>query len=172
MSPAAREASEKGSVRSATDVQEQLALASAFPIAEESESLPEASVASTIVFDQEKKEDEVEEEAEREKEVKSILKTDRQAANDGYKAVWFRTDVDPEAGESIEVIEDNAVESDDDSDQDLQRNEEEEEEEDDDKDHLHRGQGVSFASESSSVPAAEVAVNMSRADSLADDSSL
>ncbi|XP_054246413.1 cadherin-related family member 5 [Indicator indicator] len=150
-----QEASEDGRVRSVVEVQEQPALPSAFPAAEETESLPKAAVASTIIFDQEEKE---EEEVEPEKEVKSILKTDRQVANDGYKAVWFRTDVDPEAGERIQVIEDNAADSDDDSDQDLQRNEEEE---DDDKDHLHRGQAVSFASGSSPVPAAEVIVNMS-----------
>ncbi|XP_009898324.2 cadherin-related family member 5 [Dryobates pubescens] len=167
-----QEASENGRVRSVREVQEQPVLASAFPAAEETESLPKASVASTIVFSQEEKEEEAEEEVEHEKEVKSILKTDRPVANDGYKAVWFRTDVDPEAGESIEVIENNAADSDDDSDQDLQRNEEEEEE-DDDKDHLHRGQGVSFASESSSVPAAEVKVNLSHTDAgTEDDSSL
>ena len=107
----------------------------------------------------------MEEETEREKEVKSILKTDRHVADDGYKAVWFKTDVDPDAGERVEVIEDNAADGDDDSDQDLQKNEEE----DYDKDNHHRGLGVSFASESSSLPAAEVIVNMSHTGAVTED---
>lgn len=60
------------------------------------------------------------EETEPKKEVKSILKTDRSMADDGYKAVWFKTSVDPEARETVEVIEDNAVGSDDESEQDMQ----------------------------------------------------
>ncbi|KAM6115100.1 cadherin-related family member 5 [Pterocles gutturalis] len=137
------EISENGSVQPMTRVLEQPALSLPSSNAQEIDSLPKASTASTIIFDQEEKE--VEEETEREKEVKSILKTDRQVVNDGYKAVWFKTDVDPDAGDRVEVIEDNAGDANDDSDQDLQKNEEEE---DYDKDKHHRGLRLSFASES------------------------
>ncbi|CAN8214480.1 unnamed protein product [Coccothraustes coccothraustes] len=156
------ETSETSSVQSETPVPEQPALASHFSSAEEIESLPKASIASTVIFDQEEEEEEKEEEAGQEKEVKSILKTDRHVADDGYKAVWFKTDVDPEAGERVEVIENNAADDDnddDDSDQDVQKNEEEEE--GSDTDGHHRGLGVSFSSENSSPPAAEATVNMS-----------
>ncbi|XP_041263929.1 cadherin-related family member 5 [Onychostruthus taczanowskii] len=156
------ETSETSSVRAESPVPEQPAFASHFSSAEETESLPKSSIASTVIFDQEEEEEEKEEEAGQEKEVKSILKTDRHVADDGYKAVWFKTDVDPDAGERVEVIEDNAADddNDDDSDQDLQKNEEEEEEEEEgsDADGHHR---VSFSSESLSLPAAEVTVNMS-----------
>uniref|UniRef100_A0A8C3GDM9 Cadherin domain-containing protein n=1 Tax=Cairina moschata TaxID=8855 RepID=A0A8C3GDM9_CAIMO len=120
---------------------------------EEIDGLPKTSTASTVVFDLEEKEEEeneeeeVKEDTKHEKEVKSILKTDRNEGDHGYKAVWFKTDVDPDAGEKVEVIKDNASDYDDDSDQDLQENEEEE----DDKDDHHRGPG-----------AAEVMINMSR----------
>ncbi|XP_040985044.1 cadherin-related family member 5 isoform X2 [Aquila chrysaetos chrysaetos] len=163
------ETSENSSVQSTTHVLEQPALPLPSSKAEEIDSLPKASIASTIIFDQEEKEEEVEEETEHEK-VKSILKTDRHVADDGYKAVWFKTDVDPDAGERVAVIEDNAADGDDDSDQDLQ-NDEEEQEEDYDKDYHHRGLGVSFASESSSLPAAEVIVNTSRTDAVTEDDS-
>ncbi|XP_077639906.1 cadherin-related family member 5 [Lonchura striata] len=161
VSPKQRETSETSSVPAETPVPEQPALALHFSSAQETESLPKGSIASTVIFDQE--EEEKEEEAGQEKEVKSILKTERHVADDGYKAVWFKTDVDPEAGERVEVIEDNAaddVNDDDDSDQDLQKNEEEEEEGSDTDSH-HQGLGVSFSSESSSPPAAEVTVYMS-----------
>ncbi|XP_009991853.1 PREDICTED: cadherin-related family member 5 [Chaetura pelagica] len=88
--------------------------------AEEINSQPKVSVASTTIFDQEE-EKAIEEETGQEKEVKSILKTDRHTADDGYKAVWFKTDVDPDAGERVEIIEDNAADDDDDSDPDLQK---------------------------------------------------
>ncbi|XP_030806066.1 cadherin-related family member 5 [Camarhynchus parvulus] len=156
------ETSESSSVQAETPVPGQPALASHFSSAEETESLPKGSIASTVIFDQEEEEEEKEEEAGQEKEVKSILKTDRHMADDGYKAVWFKTDVDPEAGERVEVIEDNAADDDDDdSDQDVQKNEEEEEEEGSDTDGHHQGLGVSFSSESSSLPAAKVTVSMS-----------
>uniref|UniRef100_A0A8B9DNR1 Cadherin domain-containing protein n=1 Tax=Anser cygnoides TaxID=8845 RepID=A0A8B9DNR1_ANSCY len=133
---------------------------------EEIDGLPKTSTASAVVFDleekekeeEEKEEEEVKEDTKHEKEVKSILKTDRNEGDQGYKAVWFKTDVDPDAGEKVEVIKDNASDYDDDSDQDLQENEEEE----DDKDDHHRGPGVSIDSENSSFPAAEVMINMSR----------
>ncbi|XP_075357505.1 cadherin-related family member 5 [Mycteria americana] len=166
------ETSENGSVQPMTHVLEQPALSLPSSNAEEIDNLPRASVASTIIFDKEEKEEEVEEETEHEKEVKSILKTDRHVAGDGYKAVWFKSDVDPDAGERVEVIEDNAADGDDDSDQDLQKNEEEEEEEEDyDTDDHHRGLGVSFASESSSLPAAEVIVNTFHTDAVTEDDS-
>ncbi|CAM9501329.1 unnamed protein product [Bubo scandiacus] len=174
--------SENGNGQCMTPVQEQPALSSPSSDAEEIGSLPQASIASTIISDQGEKEEEVEEEkeetehekeeTEHEKEVKSILKTDRHMADDGYKAVWFKTDVDPDAGERVEVIEDNAADGDDDSDQDLQKNEneeDEEEKEDYDKDDHRRGLGVSFASEPTSLPAAEVIVNMSRTDAVTED---
>jgi len=162
------EMSENSNVRSMARVLEQPAPSLTSSNAVEIDSLPKASVASTTIFDREQKEKEVEEETEHEKEVKSILKTDRHVADDGYKAVWFKTDVDPDAGERVEVIEDNAADGDDDSDQDLQKNEEEEEE-DYGKDNHHRGLRGSFASESSSLPAAEVRVKMSRTDAVTED---
>lgn len=169
------ETSETSSVQAETPVPEQPALSLPSSSAEEMESFPKGSIASTVIFDQEEKEEEKEEEAGQEKEVKSILKTDRHVADDGYKAVWFKTDVDPEAGERVEVIEDNAADDDDDddddSDQDLQKNVEEEEEGSDTDGH-HRGLGVSFASESSSPPAAEVTVNMSHTGAGTDDSKI
>ncbi|XP_005529133.1 PREDICTED: cadherin-related family member 5 [Pseudopodoces humilis] len=160
------EPSETSSVQAEPPVPEQPALALYSSGAEETDSLPKGSTASTVTFDQEEKEEEKEEEAGQEKEVKSILKTDRHLADDGYKAVWFKTDVDPEAGERVEVIEDNAAaddddDDDDDSDQDLKKNEEEEEGESSDTDNHHRGLEEPFASESSSPPAAEVTANMS-----------
>ncbi|XP_039922299.1 cadherin-related family member 5 [Hirundo rustica] len=166
------ETSETSSVQAETPVPEQPALALHSSRAEETESLPKGSIAPTVIFDQEEKEEEKEEEAGQEKEVKSILKTDRHVADDGYKAVWFKTDVDPEAGERVEVIEDSAAADDDedDSDQDLQKNEEEEEEGSDTDSH-HRGLGVSFASESSSPPAV-VTVNLPHTDAGTDDSEL
>ncbi|XP_010115698.1 PREDICTED: LOW QUALITY PROTEIN: cadherin-related family member 5, partial [Chlamydotis macqueenii] len=164
------ETTENGSVQSMTHILEQPALSLPSSKAEEIDSFPKAFMASTVTFDQEDKQEEVEEETEHEKEVKSILKTDRHVADDGYKAVWFKTDVDPDAGERVEVIEENAADSDDDSDQDLQ-NDDDEEEDDYDKDNHNRGLGVSFASESSLLPAAEVIVSMSHADAVAEDDS-
>ncbi|KAJ7398577.1 cadherin-related family member 5 isoform X1 [Pitangus sulphuratus] len=158
--------SENGSVRSETSVPEQPAPPSPSHDAGETESLSRASTASSTTSNQGDKEEKEEEETGQEKEVKSILKTDRHVADDGYKAVWFKTDVDPEAGETVEVIENHAAadddDDDDDSDQDLQKNEEEEE--DSDPDEQHGGLGVSFASESSPSPAAEETVNVSYTD--------
>ncbi|KAM4898166.1 cadherin-related family member 5 [Sylvia borin] len=168
------ETSETSSVQAETPVPEEPALAFYSSSAEEMESIPKGFIAPTVVFDQEEKEEEKEEkeeEAGQEKEVKSILKTDRHVADDGYKAVWFKTDVDPEGGERVEVIEDNAAaDDDDDSDQDLQKNEEEEEEGSDTDSH-HQGLGVSFASESSSPPE-EVTVDISHTDAGTEDSDL
>ncbi|XP_033918012.1 cadherin-related family member 5 [Melopsittacus undulatus] len=158
------ETPENGSVQSMTHV----LTPPAFPLpssnAEEMNSPPEPSVASAITLDQEEEEEEVEE-TEPKREVKSILKTDRNMADDGYKAVWFQTSVDPEAGETVEVIEDNAVDSDDESDQDMQEKEEEEEE-DYDKDD-HRGLGLE-----SSLPAVDLVVNKAHTDAVTDDSDL
>ncbi|KAM9223696.1 cadherin-related family member 5 [Leptosomus discolor] len=165
MSTKQHETSENSSVQSMTHALEQPALPLPSSNAEEIDSLREASRASTIIFDQEEKEEEVEEKTEHEKEVKSILKTDRHVPDDGYKAVWFKTDVDPD-GERVQVIEDNAAHGDDDSDEDLQKNEEEE---DYDKDDHHRGLGMSFASESSSLPDAEMTVNMSHTDAVTEE---
>lgn len=162
-----QEMPEDSNVQSKTQVLQQPDLSLASSSTEEADSLPKASVASTIVFDQE--EEEVEEQTAREKEVKSILKTDRHVADDGYKAVWFKTDVDPEAGETVEVIEDNAADSDDGSDHDLRQNDDEEE--DSDKDDHQSGLGGSFASKSPSLPAAEAIVNFSQADTVTEDDS-
>ncbi|XP_042738028.1 cadherin-related family member 5 [Lagopus leucura] len=97
---------------------------------QEIHGLPQTSPAFTIISDQkveeEEEEEKVEEDTKHEKEVKSILKTDRNEGDPGYKAVWFKTDVDP-SGENVEVINDNAADYDDDSDQDLRENEKEEE---------------------------------------------
>ncbi|XP_015745586.1 cadherin-related family member 5 isoform X5 [Python bivittatus] len=43
-----------------------------------------------------------------EKEVRSILTKDRKMEDDGYKAVWFREDVVPEAKGDVVVIEDDS----------------------------------------------------------------
>lgn len=160
--------SENSGVQSMTHVLEQPALSLPSSHVEEIDSLPKASTASTIIFDQEEKGEEVEEEIEPEKEVKSILKTDRRVADDGYKAVWFKTDVDPDAGERVEVLEENAADADDDSDQDLEKNEKEEHD-DYDNDSQHRGLEVCFAPESSSLPVAEGLVNRSHTDAMAED---
>ncbi|XP_009980588.1 PREDICTED: uncharacterized protein LOC104375834, partial [Tauraco erythrolophus] len=165
------ETPENSSVHSMTHVLEQPALSLPSSNTEEIDSFSNAFIASTIIFDREEKEKAVEEEPEREKEVKSILKTDRHMADDGYKAVWFKTDVDPDAGERVEVIEENAADGDDESDQDLQKNEKEKEDGYDKDDH-HRGLGVSFASESSSLPVAAVTVNMSHTDVTEDDTDI
>nr|XP_013800822.1 PREDICTED: cadherin-related family member 5 [Apteryx mantelli mantelli] len=154
------EMAENGSVRSMTSVLEQPSLPSPSSKAREIDGLPTASTASTIIFDQEEKEEEAEEESNHEKEVKSILRTDRNLADNGYKAVWFKTDVDPDAGDGVKVIEDNAAaDEDEDSGQDLEENEEEEE--DYNEDGYHGGLGVSFALESHPPPDVEVKVNMS-----------
>ncbi|PKK19578.1 cadherin-related family member 5 [Columba livia] len=162
------EMSEDSSVQSMVHVLEQPVLSLPSSHVEEIDSLPKASTASTIIFDQEEKGEEVEEEPEDEKEVKSILRTDRRVADDGYKAVWFKTDVDPDAGERVEVIEENAADGGDDSDQDLEKNEKEEDD-DYDNDSHPRGLGVSFAPESSSLPVAEGVGNRSHTDAMAED---
>ncbi|KAM6465616.1 cadherin-related family member 5 [Liasis olivaceus] len=43
-----------------------------------------------------------------EKEVRSILTKDRKMEDDGYKAVWFREDVVPEAKDDVVMIEDDS----------------------------------------------------------------
>nr|XP_048711183.1 cadherin-related family member 5 isoform X2 [Caretta caretta] len=63
------------------------------------------------------------------KEVKSILTKDRKTVDDGYKAVWFKDDIDPDTKDDVVVLEDQ-VDKEDDSDGDGDRNEEEEDEED------------------------------------------
>ncbi|XP_065611633.1 cadherin-related family member 5 [Cyrtonyx montezumae] len=129
----------------------------------EIDGLSQTSPASSIISDQkvgeeeEEEEEKVEEDTKHGKEVKSILKTDRNEGDPGYKAVWFKTDVDP-SGENVKVISDSAADYDDDSDQDLQENEKEEE---DQKDHHHRGPGMSLASDSSPFQTADMSVNTS-----------
>ncbi|XP_067318685.1 cadherin-related family member 5 [Anolis sagrei] len=75
-----------------------------------------ASASSEAIENEAKNEDS-------EKEVKSILTKDRRVADDGYKSVWFKEDIDPDAKDDVLVIGDerNRIDSDDDS------NEEEEE---------------------------------------------
>ncbi|XP_072290535.1 uncharacterized protein [Eucyclogobius newberryi] len=51
-----------------------------------------------------------------EKEVKPILTKDR-AKEDGYKAVWFKEDIDPNAKEEVVIIPDSREEEDDDEDE-------------------------------------------------------
>ncbi|KAM8807293.1 cadherin-related family member 5 [Eudromia elegans] len=140
------ETSENDSVRSMTSVLEQPSLPSTSSKARENDDLPMASMASSIIFDKEEKEKEeeveVEEESDHEK-VKSILKTERRQEDNGYKAVWFKTDVDPHAGDGVKVIEDNTAAADENSDEDL---EEDEEEEKDFNEDGHPGRpGESFA---------------------------
>ncbi|XP_043372694.1 cadherin-related family member 5 isoform X3 [Dermochelys coriacea] len=62
------------------------------------------------------------------KEVKSILTKDRKTVDDGYKAVWFKDDIDPDTKDDVGVIEDQ-VEEEDDSDGDRDRNEEDKDDE-------------------------------------------
>ncbi|XP_034978156.2 cadherin-related family member 5 isoform X3 [Zootoca vivipara] len=43
-----------------------------------------------------------------EKEVRSILTKDRRMSDDGYKAVWFKEDIDPEAKDEVLMIENDS----------------------------------------------------------------
>nr|XP_028591139.1 cadherin-related family member 5 isoform X3 [Podarcis muralis] len=43
-----------------------------------------------------------------EKEVRSILTKDRRMSDDGYKAVWFKEDIDPEAKDDVLMIENDS----------------------------------------------------------------
>lgn len=52
--------------------------------------------------------EENEEETDSEKEVRSILTKDRKVDDDGYKAVWFKEDIDPEAKDDVVVIEEDS----------------------------------------------------------------
>ncbi|KAH0621009.1 hypothetical protein JD844_021994 [Phrynosoma platyrhinos] len=61
-----------------------------------------ASAVSEAIKSEEKNED-------GEKEVRSILTKDRRNADDdGYKAVWFKEDIDPEAKDDVLLIEDDS----------------------------------------------------------------
>nr|XP_023967190.1 cadherin-related family member 5 isoform X3 [Chrysemys picta bellii] len=60
------------------------------------------------------------------KEVKSILTKDRKTADDGYKAVWFKDEIDPDTKDDVVVIEDQ-VEEEVDSDEDKNEDDEEDE---------------------------------------------
>lgn len=43
-----------------------------------------------------------------EKEVRSILTKDRRMADDSYKAVWFKEDIDPDSKDDVVMIEDDS----------------------------------------------------------------
>ncbi|XP_074810856.1 cadherin-related family member 5 isoform X1 [Natator depressus] len=85
------------------------------------------------------------------KEVKSILTKDRKTVDDGYKAVWFKDDIDPDTKDDVVVIEDQ-VEQEDDSDGDGDRNEEDEDE-DDEQGSQHGDPVVSFILERAQLQA-------------------
>ncbi|KAL8170033.1 UNVERIFIED_CONTAM: hypothetical protein K2H54_062155 [Gekko kuhli] len=79
------------------------------------------------------------------KEVKSILTKDRRLEEDGYKAVWFKEDINPEAEDDVMMIEA-------DSDAEQSRNDEDSDDGDDEGEGDHRGSGrgssdVSFVPE-------------------------
>lgn len=99
------------------------------PVSEELEESRHRSNASDAVAEIE----EGNEGVDSEKEVRSILTKERREADDGYKAVWFREDIDPEARDDDVTIEEysdaerNRNESDSDNADDRDDNEDGEE---------------------------------------------
>ncbi|XP_061469064.1 cadherin-related family member 5 isoform X2 [Rhineura floridana] len=82
-------------------IQKQLGAPSSLGKTKESSQASTAS--ETIREDEEDNED-----TDSEKEVRSILTKDRKVADDGYKAVWFKEDIDPEAKDDVLVIENDS----------------------------------------------------------------
>ncbi|XP_074854655.1 cadherin-related family member 5 [Carettochelys insculpta] len=95
----------------------------------------ESSITTTSAPINEKEEDKERKDAESDKEVKSILTKDRKTADHGYKAVWFKDEIDPDTKDDVVVIEDQ-VEEEDNSDGDKS--------EDGERDSRHCEPGVSF----------------------------
>ncbi|KAG6927007.1 cadherin related family member 5 [Chelydra serpentina] len=83
----------------------------------------ESSIATTSAAVKGGEEDKEGKDTDSDKEVKSILTKDRKTADDGYKAVWFKDDIDPDTKDDVVVIEDQAEEEDD---SDGDKNEEDE----------------------------------------------
>ncbi|XP_066475650.1 cadherin-related family member 5 [Tiliqua scincoides] len=99
--------------------------------------------------------EENDEETDNEKEVRSILTKDRKVADDGYKAVWFKEDIDPEAKDDVVMIEeDSDVErnrdgsdgdnEDGDRDDDVRESDDSNEGDNNDNDHGQGSSDVSF----------------------------
>ncbi|XP_034626311.1 cadherin-related family member 5 isoform X3 [Trachemys scripta elegans] len=82
-----------------------------------------ATASATIKGGEENKEGK---DTDSDKEVKSILTKDRKTADDGYKAVWFKDEIDPDTKDDVVVIEDQ-VEEEVDSDEDKNEDDEEDE---------------------------------------------
>ncbi|KAJ6664991.1 hypothetical protein lerEdw1_005222 [Lerista edwardsae] len=72
------------------------------PPGEKAMESSQGSAASNVL----EKDEENDEETDSEKEVRSILTKDRKVEDDGYKAVWFKEDIVPEAKDDDVMIED------------------------------------------------------------------
>ncbi|XP_039373516.1 cadherin-related family member 5-like [Mauremys reevesii] len=77
----------------------------------------ESSIATASAAIKDEEENKEGKDTDSDKEVKSILTKDRKTADDGYKAVWFKDEIDPDTKDDVVVIEDQ-VEEEDDSDED------------------------------------------------------
>ncbi|XP_037755497.1 cadherin-related family member 5 isoform X3 [Chelonia mydas] len=111
----------------------------------------ESSIATASAATKGGEEDKEGKDTDSNKEVKSILTKDRKTVDDGYKAVWFKDDIDPDTKDDVVVIEDQ-VEEEDDSDGDGDRNEEDEDE-DDEQGSQHGDPVVSFILERAQLQA-------------------
>uniref|UniRef100_A0A8C8S2N0 Cadherin related family member 5 n=1 Tax=Pelusios castaneus TaxID=367368 RepID=A0A8C8S2N0_9SAUR len=117
-----------------------------------SEPAVESTIATTSAAIKDREEDKEGNDADSVKEVKSILTKDRKTDNAGYKAVWFRDDIDPDTKDDVVVIEDHITEEDD-SDGDRDKNEKDEE---DEQDSQHDEPVASFIPEKSQLQATDV----------------
>ncbi|XP_062974473.1 cadherin-related family member 5 [Elgaria multicarinata webbii] len=110
----------------------------------------ENSLAVATAFDAIIEGNEESEDSDSQKEVKSILTKDRKVGDDGYKAVWFKDDIDPEARDDVMVIED-------DSDTERNRNDNavDESSDDDDNDRGRGGSDMSIVPGRVQLPDAE-----------------
>ncbi|XP_044868729.1 cadherin-related family member 5 isoform X3 [Mauremys mutica] len=77
----------------------------------------ESSIATASAAIKDEEENKEGKDTDSDKEVKSILTKDRKTADDGYKAVWFKDEIDPDTKDDVVVIEDQ-VEEEDDGDED------------------------------------------------------
>ncbi|EMP34735.1 Cadherin-related family member 5 [Chelonia mydas] len=111
----------------------------------------ESSIATASAATKGGEEDKEGKDTDSNKEVKSILTKDRKTVDDGYKAVWFKDDIDPDTKDDVVVIGDQ-VEEEDDSDGDGDRNEEDEDE-DDEQGSQHGDPVVSFILERAQLQA-------------------
>lgn len=103
----------------------------------------ESSIATTSAAIKESEGDKEGKDTDSDKEVKSILTKDRRTADEGYKAVWFKEDIDPDTKDDVVVIEDQVEETDSDEDNS----------EGDEQNSLHNEPGVSFIPKRVQLPA-------------------